>query len=375
MNQNRVLTLPPIQSGNCARWVGITPIPLAYAVEPLIPMGMVTLLTAQGGSGKTLLQQILCACIATGKPFLGLNTARGCAAAIFAEDPDGILHIRQERINESLNIHMEELSGRNYIHSLCGHNAALWKEQAITDYFKALEEQLATIPDLKMLILDNAALLFNGNENDRMDVTGFINALNGMAARLGIAILLSTHTSKSSDGSSTRIASGSTAWLNACRSVLEIVPPKDKDDPTKLILRKANHAETGLEIILNWQDGVLVRAREGSFTSQQTKQRELDKLIFEAVERGWETGQPYSDAPQAKSRYLPDYLVRQHKVKKPDAMKSMFSWIDSGHLVSDQRKSKSPRGLKIAKIPDVYGLNLQRGGRVENDGGGVPVTH
>src|SRR3546814_19155736 len=69
----------------------------------------------------------------------------------------------------------------------------------------------------KLVFLDNVAHLFTGNENDRGQVTRFVNLLNRLAGNTGAAILLIGHPNKSGD-----TYSGSTAWLNAVRSQITI---------------------------------------------------------------------------------------------------------------------------------------------------------
>lgn len=60
-----------------------------------------------------------------------------------------------------------------------------------------MEDQLSRIKALRLATLDNATVLFAGDENSRSEVTEFISLLNGLADRLGIGIILSAHASKS----------------------------------------------------------------------------------------------------------------------------------------------------------------------------------
>jgi RecA-family ATPase len=48
----------------------------------------------------------------------------------------------------------------------------------------------------KLVILDNISHIFGGNENDRADVTQFLNLLNDLARAIGGAVLLIGHTAK-----------------------------------------------------------------------------------------------------------------------------------------------------------------------------------
>jgi RecA-family ATPase len=58
--------------------------------------------------------------------------------------------------------------------------------------FQRLVQMLQTT-GAQLAILDNVAHLFTGNENDRGEVTRFVNLLNRLAGETGAAILLLGH--------------------------------------------------------------------------------------------------------------------------------------------------------------------------------------
>ena len=93
-----------------------------------------------------------------------------------------------------------------------------------------------------LVILDNVAHLFAGNENDRVHVTAFVNALYALCNEHGCAIVLVAHPNKAGDD-----YSGSTAWLNAVRSHIVIRRPEGAIDPDEreLVSPKANYARAG----------------------------------------------------------------------------------------------------------------------------------
>src|SRR5690242_1008148 len=107
--------LPSIERADVGRWQGREPPELVFTVADLVPQGMVTLLTSQGGAGKTLLLQMLGTTVAAGGiTFLGKATVTGRAAGVFAEDPENVLHIRQPRINQHLDIDYDRIAGRYF---------------------------------------------------------------------------------------------------------------------------------------------------------------------------------------------------------------------------------------------------------------------
>ena len=181
--------LPSISCGDVARWRGIEPPELVFTVQDLVPQGMVTLLTGEGGAGKTLLMQTIGTAIAAASgSVLGKASVSGTAAGVFAEDPEGVLHIRQPRINAALLVDYDSIAGRYFPQSYFGLPAQLWRDGKTTPFFTELEHQLGGLNNLRLLTADNAAVLYSGDENSRPEVTAFLSALNGMADRLAIRI-------------------------------------------------------------------------------------------------------------------------------------------------------------------------------------------
>ncbi len=330
------------------RWVGVTPPQVPFVIQRIAPKGMVTLLVAEGGVGKSMFMQQACTAVALNKPFLGLSNITGNTVGLFAEDPDVVLHERQARVMDSMRMDMEELSDRCFIIPQSDTDMRLWVDNRHTKALSELEAQLAQIPRLQLLTLDNVALLFSGDENSRIEVTGFMSHLNKMAARLDIAIILSTHSSKSNDGSSLRLASGSTAWINAARSVLEL--KKGSDDTVSLKLRKTNHAPAGEVAELTWKDGVLYRPEGESFLLASLRQKQTRSYILNEVQRRQDTEQPLSSSHQAVGRYLPDALRSQSagKYKVSELNREMRHLLASGELISSKKNTRSSRGLRVA---------------------------
>jgi hypothetical protein len=296
-----------LREGNAGQWRGITPPAVEFIVADFFPAGMAALLVANGGSGKTLLMQCLGSAAAAGKMFLGRETRRCKVVGIFAEDPAAVLHKRQESINTHYGITYDDLDQRFFPVSFFGHDTRLWKQGGPTDFFKSLEAQIRDIGDVGLILVDNAALVFGGNENDRAEVTPFMAALNGLAARIGAALVLSTHGSKSQDGTTVRAVSGSTAWQNAARAVLHL-EPAGEGRPAVLSLIKANHARPNITVSLEWKDNLLVPVSATDAAAQVVSiEEEAVRLVREGEARSFF----YSMAKNVtdKSRYLPGAVL------------------------------------------------------------------
>lgn len=258
------VTNPPVETfglADLALWDTIQAKPKPFIMPGFVPAGEVTLATGAGGGNKSTFGQQLATCCAAGVPMLGVDVARGTALYLTAEDDDDRLHWMQEHICKALGVRMADLAGKLHLGSLRGR---LSNELATFDAEGRLRPSgafailKATIDQTgaNLIVLDNAAHLFAGNENDRQQVTAFVNLLYSLCRDRGVTIILVAHTNKAGD-----TYSGSTAWLNAVRSQIVLQRPECSIDPDERILTlgKANYARPGEELRFRWHDFALVR--------------------------------------------------------------------------------------------------------------------
>ena len=258
---------------NPATLQGIDPPEREWVVEGWLPVGTVTSLYGGAGFGKTLLAQQLQTATAIGTPFLGLQTAQCKSLAFYCEDDPDELHRRQRGICWHYGAQMQDLDAMRWQARAGKPNVMVTVKDGILRFseFASFVSKAVAATGAKLVILDNIAQLFGGNENVRSDVTQFVNALSAIALQHGAAVLLLGHPGKATDSQ----FSGSTAWDAAVRSrwLLERVKPEGEDSAAELadlrVLRKAkaNYAGTGDEIPLRWMQGAF--QVEGAASVQQ----------------------------------------------------------------------------------------------------------
>ncbi len=241
------------------------PEPVEWAVENLAPMGEVTLFTGPGDAGKSLFSQQLATAFVDRACMVGHATAGGPALLVTCEDAARELHWRQSRISRDI----AALAGRLHLVSLrgeLGNELATFDSAGSLKPTPAFDRLLATAKatGARLVVLDNVAHLFAGNENDRGQVTQFVNLLNRMAGETGAAVILLGHPAKQESGQGADY-SGSTAWRNAVRSQFKIARPVDSDgkvadwDARELSQGKSNYARRSEPVALRWHEGVFVR--------------------------------------------------------------------------------------------------------------------
>lgn len=311
---------PKLFAPSADQWKGKTPAPIPFVVERLIPRGFVTLLVSAGGRGKSTLAQQLMVCVAAGVPFVGFHVEeRGAAAGVFCEDAEGTLHTRHIRLCSGLNVERDTVAAQLSPTSYVSQSHVLWQAgRGFTEFLGELDAQIATKGDVRLLVLDGTAHLFSASEIDRNEVTRFIAGLTGLASKRQLGIVLITHESKSSADSDTHAASGSTAWINAARSVLKLNHVESTDDVRELLHIKSNLSQrVGGPIRCAFQDGVFVALPSGGARAE-----ECLAAAAGALRAALENGTTLSPSPHA-TNFAAKWL-EQHQAPETDFTKAEF---------------------------------------------------
>ena len=266
---------PEFQAGelfSAADFTGFPP-QRRWVVSDWIPEGCVTGVFGPGGSGKSLLAQmmatVLSANVATMNgadgesavdyDWVGLSCIGCPVLAYFCEDDKDELHRRQASINYQLGIDDTETELKNFhMRSRVGMSNLLMifynGVGTPTPFYDQIVADIAET-SAKVVILDNVAQLFGGNENDRGEVTQFVNLLHKIANEHDVTPILLGHPAKGIGSE----YSGSTAWDACFRGRIYLGRPSGKDDENNnddaadfRVMRKskANYGRVGEEKLL-----------------------------------------------------------------------------------------------------------------------------
>jgi len=337
------------------------PPPREWNVAGIIPSRTVTLISGDGGTGKSLLALQLAAATAAGEPWLGLETKKGPAVYLSAEDDRDEIHRRLCDIAAADGLDLGALD-QLIIVPLAGEDAVLAAPGArggliVPTPLWASFRSTARLAEPALIVLDTSADLFGGDENIRAQVRQFVGMLRGLAIETGAAVVLLSHPSVSgmSSGSGT---SGSTAWSNSCRSRLYLTRTKDEagieidPDARTLTTMKANHTRTGGEIRLKWRDGVFVAQDEPELHGMQgmAAAARAERIFLELLDAYNSDGRGVS--PRPSPNFAPAVFARDPRadgLTKKALTSAMNYLFQSAQIATEESGPSSRRRQTIVR--------------------------
>lgn len=327
-----------------------------WRIDGLVQRGTVMLLSGDGGIGKSLIAQQLCTAAALGLPWLGHHVPKGRAGAIWCEDDAPESWRRQEIINMHYGLERDNHPSGLYYTNRPGRDNVIieFKQQnnefAPTVLFDQIRFAVKQ-EELDLVVIDTLADVFDGNENNRMQVRRFLTLLTGLALEIKGVVVLCSHPSNAGMATGTGI-SGTGGWKNSVRSHLYIHrdPLEDGADEAewrkrvKIAVKKNNRGEWGVVFGARWDNGVFVRD-DSHITSQSmdtVDRLELANVIVDFVEGCVTEGaKVYSDPMSRLSVYNrmksnPNYA----STPKGAILAAVRSLIESGKLVTIEHDGK-----------------------------------
>lgn len=253
----------PFSSVPVADLAHVQPPAPSYWWDTYLPAGVVTMLGAHGGTGKSTMALMLAVCIVFGLALFGIATRRGRVAFFSGEDGPELVRYRLRWVCEKLGVSVADLDGRLHILDATGGDPALFhevsakgtKQGLTTPTYAALREYIDA-NEIDVLIVDNASDTYDASEIDRARVRGFMRALARIAQARDGAVLLLAHVDKGTsrgDRTGTEGYSGSTAWHNSARSRLYL--SRDRDGALLLEHQKHNLGKLAEPLRLLWPEG------------------------------------------------------------------------------------------------------------------------
>lgn len=300
----------PFDTFDASQWDGVPIDPRHWIAHNRIPVGEPGIMSGDGGTGKTKLALQLAAAIAAClRDWIGgVVDAEGHVIVVSAEEKLKEMHRRTLDVLEHRGLSFRDLHSR--LHFICDHDnpvlGALDRNSIVqpTMSLLRLEKTVAAIRPA-LVIIENAADVYGGNEIDRANVTRFMRGLLGrLTVPCESTVMLIQHPSVSglNDGTG---RSGSTAWNNAGRWRCNFTKIKDDDDSglRQFEVVKNNYGPMGEKIRLRWERGVFVPEGLGSTVQQAAAEAEVDSLYLTLLDTVTAQRRPVS--PSTSSTYAP----------------------------------------------------------------------
>jgi RecA-family ATPase len=334
-----------------------------WIVKNRIPANNVTLLSGEGSVGKSILSLHLAVAVALGRDWLGSLPEPGPALVACCEDDADELWRRLDLIFQHFGAAYTDFKDLHVIALAGGETLmAAPDRHGLIKITKLFENIRGAACDLrpKLIVLDNAADIYGGNENDRAQVRQFVGILRGMAMAAGAGVLLTSHPSLTGINTGTGL-SGSTAWNASVRSRLyfkRATTDKDEEpDPDLRVLEvmKANYGPIGETITVRWTNGLFLPVGGASHIEKAAAKQAAERLFLTLLARFTRQGRIVSDKPTshgyAPNLFAADPEARSAHIGKSalaDAMQRLFA-ADEIHVESYGRPSRLSFKLVLGK--------------------------
>lgn len=347
----------PWQAIDPADYAG-KPVPARqWYIDGIVPARNVTLLSGDGGTGKSLLALQIATAGALGIGTLDLKPRPGRTLVLAAEDEWDEVHRRLFDICAANHADLSDLRGMMRVLPLAGHDAELArpdrnKVMQPTERMQWLVDNLVAFRPA-LVVLDTSADLFGGDEINRNQVRWFVSTLRGLAMELDTAMMLLSHPSVQGMQTGTGL-SGSTAWNNSVRSRLYLTADRDNEDMRVLKGMKANYGQKGGEIRMRWQDGVFVMDDGKPTAAAGLMNKKAERVFLALLSQFNRNGQTVSDSSGAN--YAPKRFSEHPDsagVSKKALAEAMQRLLDRGEIkIVMVGKPSAPRKKLIVDAED-----------------------
>ena len=290
-----------------------------WLVPGLIPMRSVTMLSGDGGLGKSILALQLIAACALGSPtqprkWVGRPVMPCKAFGLFCEDEADELHRRMSDVVASQDSELGDLENAQLCSRVGLDNALMswqspWEPGEPTGLFAEVMNHCIE-SGAQLIVLDSLHDVFPGDEIKRTHARQFLNELRTIATETNGAVLLTAHPSLTGRNSGTG-ESGSTAWSNAARSRLYLLRSEGaREDERTLTTKKSNYAVAGGEIALRWRDGVLAALEDDTGMVGSIKRGNAEKTFLTCLDALRSEGREVSDKSRAGNYAAKIFAIR-----------------------------------------------------------------
>jgi RecA-family ATPase len=325
--------LPPLLLVSPADWRGVPIPPMRWLATNRIPAGDVTILSGDGGGGKTTLALQLGVSVAADLgDWLGTTVETGPVIFFSGEEPENEIRRRLERVAKKRGVEADEIENLHF-HFAEPDKCTLGGGPANTPIaptalFNSLRAAAKSIRPALVIVDSNAATL-GGNYLDRVHARTFVSLFRSLAREIGCAVLLLDHPSLSgmTNGSG---RAGNMDWQNTVRALLYLRSTENEQGATsgrELEVMKSNYGPRGEKQKLQWENGCYVLEGSASAPHQAAAYSGADQTYLDCLDAMTSQGRhvcyapgrgyapkAFADMPQAKGMTLRAFAAAQERL-------------------------------------------------------------
>jgi RecA-family ATPase len=315
-------------------WRDVPLDPMRWLATNRIPAGDVTILSGDGGGGKTTVALQLAVGVEQGLgDWLGTVTESGPVVFFSGEEPEAEMRRRLDRVArkrgidpgdiENLHFHFADPDG--CLLGISRPNGPITP----TPLFESLRIAAVDIRPA-LIVVDSIAATFGGNQNDRVHARTFVGMFRRLARQADCAVLLLDHPSLAGITSGTG-RGGNMDWQNATRARLHLETVTDEESGTDRVLevKKTNYGPCGEKVKLRWEDGCFVMQGAAPAPARAAAEAAADRVYLDCLDAAAVqgrnvfpgTGKSYApgvfaDMPEAKARGISEraLIVAQERL-------------------------------------------------------------
>jgi RecA-family ATPase len=255
-----------------------------------IPAADVTILSGDGGGGKTTTALQLAVSVAADLgDWLGTTCEAGPVIFFSAEEPENEMRRRLERVARKRGLEAADIKNLHF-HFAEPDKCTLGTGRpnlpiGATPLFEALREAAKVIRP-RLICVDSNAATLGGNYLDRVHARTFVSLFRQLAREADCAVLLLDHPSLSGMTNGTGRA-GNMDWQNAVRALLYLRTAENEQGATagrELEVMKSNYGPRGEKQKLRWEDGCYVLEGTAAAPAQAAAYSAADQTYLDCLD-------------------------------------------------------------------------------------------
>ena len=278
-------------------WLTKKPPEPEFCVNPLVPIGAVTLINAHGGTGKSIFALKMAIHIALGLPIIGAETNGGKVAYMSLEDSANIVQNRIYKIFKALPEKqqlIDELTTKIAILDRYGLPTYMAEKQYGNIITPPIAQWLSSSLkkyQIKCLFVDTLIRTNPLNENDNTEMGRLLVTYEGIARDAECGVVLIHHLPKVSVNRSYS-ARGASAITDNVRSALLLRMVQKNQTLIEVTHTKHNYsAEHPKQYLEMTKDGILLEVSTTSLptTTSANSDSDLYKQLYECWVKVWQS--------------------------------------------------------------------------------------